>query len=315
MLNRIDLSRVDLNLLVLFEAVLEERHVGRAAARLSLTPSAVSHGLGRLRRLLDDPVFLRTPRGVTPTARALDLALPIAEALARVRGVLALAAPFDPARSTRRFVLGGPDGVLAVLAPPLRARLAAEAPGVDLGLRPLLPAPGEMAPGRAWAEAFAELDARRLDAALLPVGEAPARFWRRRVYDEDFVVAMRAGHPLAAGMTLDGFCAAGHVVVSASGDPEGFVDLVLAEVGRRRRVALTAPNFAFALLMLGETGLVAAAPRRFATRHAGRLGLVWREAPLPLGSFAINVVAPAAAMHDAGLAWMLDRIALGDADA
>src|ERR1044072_3063937 len=86
MLNKIDLSRADLNLLALFEVVLEERHVGRAADRLSLTPSAVSHGLGRLRRLLNDPLFLRTPKGVVPTARATELAGPIAEESGREHG-------------------------------------------------------------------------------------------------------------------------------------------------------------------------------------------------------------------------------------
>src|SRR5579885_3481731 len=110
MLNRIDLSRADLNLLVLFEAVLEERHVGRAAERLNLTPSAVSHGLGRLRQLLNDPLFLRTPKGVVPTARATEIAAPVAEVLARVRSVMATAAPFDPSTSTRRFTIGAPDG-------------------------------------------------------------------------------------------------------------------------------------------------------------------------------------------------------------
>src|ERR671927_1845097 len=99
MLHKIDLSRADLNLLVLFEVVLDARHVGRAAERLNLTPSAVSHGLGRLRRLLSDPLFLRTPKGVVPTARAMELAAPIAEVLARVRSVLTTAEPFDATKS------------------------------------------------------------------------------------------------------------------------------------------------------------------------------------------------------------------------
>src|SRR5215471_21152278 len=99
MLNGVDLSRTDLNLLVLFEVVLRERHVGRAAERLRLSASAVSHGLGRLRQLLGDPLFLRTPKGVVPTARAMELAEPIADALARVRRIVSTAAPFDPATS------------------------------------------------------------------------------------------------------------------------------------------------------------------------------------------------------------------------
>src|SRR5215213_5863093 len=106
MLNKIDLSRADLNLLVLFEVVLAERHVGRAAQSLKLTPSAVSHGLGRLRRLFNDPLLLRTPRGVVPTARAIELAGPIVDVLTRARSVISASEPFNPAMSVRRFTIG-----------------------------------------------------------------------------------------------------------------------------------------------------------------------------------------------------------------
>src|SRR5512145_904779 len=131
MLNSAHLSRIDLNLLVLFHVVHEERHVARAAERLSLTPSAVSHALSRLRRLLNDPLFLRTPKGVVPTARAIALAEPIADVLARARNVIAAAEPFDPAKSKRRFIIGSPDGVSPVFLPPLLARLLRRAPGID----------------------------------------------------------------------------------------------------------------------------------------------------------------------------------------
>src|SRR5215212_11531735 len=121
MLNQIDLSRTDLNLLALFEIVLEEHHVGRAAERLRLSPSAVSHSLGRLRRLLNDPLFIRHPRGLNPTERALALAAPVAEILDRARAVVAVVEPFDPARSKRRFVIGAVDGIGSVLLPGLVA--------------------------------------------------------------------------------------------------------------------------------------------------------------------------------------------------
>src|SRR6187402_398182 len=133
MLNQIDLSRVDLNLLVLFETVLEERHVGQAAERLNLSPSAVSHGLKRLRLLLNDPLFLRTPKGVVPTERAAQLAEPVADLLARARSVIASAEAFDPARSTRRFVIAAPDGVASVILHPLLMLLKERAPGIDIG--------------------------------------------------------------------------------------------------------------------------------------------------------------------------------------
>ena len=304
MLNEIDLSRTDLNLLVLFEAVLQERHVGRAADRLSLSPSAVSHGLGRLRRLLNDPLFVRTPKGVVPTERATELSGPIAEVLARVRGVLATAEPFDPATSRRRFTIGAPDGVLAVLLPALLAELADRAPGIDISLRQLLPLPGETSPERAWRGAFTDLEARAMDIAIIPSSEIPARFHRTALYEENFVVAARAGHPFFEAPTLDRYCAMRHLVVSLSGDPYGFVDEALAQQGRARHLALTVPNFMFALAVLAETDLISALPRRFAERHAARFGVAIVDAPLPLGSFRLQAISPSAAVADAGLTWV-----------
>ncbi|TCR65651.1 LysR family transcriptional regulator [Bosea sp. BK604] len=306
MLNQIDLSRIDLNLLVLFEAVFEQRHVGRTAERLNLSPSAVSHGLGRLRRLFNDPLFMRTPKGVVPTDRAVELSASIADALARVRDIVSTAAPFDPASSTRRFTIGAPDGVSAVFLPPLLERLRASAPGIDISLRQLLPAQGETAPDRAWREAFAELEARSLDVAIMPSDEIPARFHRQLLYEEDFVIAMRSGHPFAAAPTLDGYCQAQHLVVSLAGDPHGFVDEALLRLGRSRRVALTVPNFMFAIAALAESDLISAIPRRFAALLGPRFGVVSLDPPLPLPGFRLNAVTPQAAMADAGLAWLLD---------
>lgn len=302
MLNEIDLSRADLNLLVLFETVLQERHVGRAAERLHLSASAVSHGLGRLRRLLDDPLFIKTPRGVVPTARAQELAGEIAEILARVRGVLATAEPFDPARSTRRFTIGAPDGVSAVFLPPLLAVLGRQAPGIDIRVRQLLPTPGDAA--RAWRGAFDELEARTMDIAIIPSGDIPARFHHQLLFEEDFVIAARAGHPFAATPTLDAYCEMQHLVVSQSGETPGFVDDALAKQNRSRRIALTVPNFMFALAVISDSDLICALPRRFAFLYAARFGVVSREAPLPLRLFRLNAVAPGAAMADMGLAWL-----------
>lgn len=228
MLNRIDLSRADLNLLVLFEAVLEEHHVGRAADRLNLTPSAVSHGLGRLRRLLNDPLFLRTPKGVVPTARATELAAPIADILARVRKVMATAAPFNPATAVRRFAIGAPDGVSAVILRPLLAKLSRIAPRIDIGVRQLLPSPA-----RVWRSAIVDLEAHAINIAIIPSDDIPPRFEKRCIYEEDFVIVMRLGHPFARDPTLERYCDMQHLVVSHSGDPYGFVDEQLAKQGRQ----------------------------------------------------------------------------------
>ena len=309
MLNQTNLGRADLNLLVLFEAVLEERHVGRAAERLHLTPSAVSHGLGRLRRLLNDPLFLRTPKGVVPTDRAKDLALPVADVLARARNVIATAEPFDPLRSTRRFMIGAPDGASAVFLPPLLSQLRQRAPGIAIGVRQLLPVPEEPSPDRAWRTAFADLEARALDIAVIPSGGIPPRFERRCLYEEDFVIATRAKHPFANDPSLKAYCGMQHLVVSHSGDAHGFVDALLAKQGRSRHIALTVPNFMFALAVIAESDFISALPRRFVAMHGARFGVVGLDAPLPLPSFRINAVIPKAAMMDVGLAWLFNLLA------
>ena len=303
MLNKIDLSRADLNLLALFEVVLEERHVGRAAERLRLTPSAVSHGLGRLRRMLNDPLFLRTPKGVVPTARATELAGPIAEVLARVRSVIATAAPFDPSTSTRRFAIGAPDGISGVVLQPLLVALRRVAPRIDISVRQILPSPA-----RVWETALADLEARAMDIAIIPSDDIPPRFEKRFVYEEDFVIATRKGHAFAADPTLKRFCDMQHLVVSHTGDPYGFVDEALARRGLTRRIGLTVPNFMLALATLAETSLISALPRRLVALNAGRFGLVAVDAPLSLPTFRLNAVAPKVAMMDEGLTWLFELL-------
>ncbi|MCW5737040.1 MAG: LysR family transcriptional regulator [Enhydrobacter sp.] len=304
MLHEIDLSRADLNLLVLFDVVLAERHVGRAAERLSLSPSAVSHGLGRLRRLLNDPLFLKTPRGVVPTSRAEELAGPVADVLGRVRSVISTAEPFDPGTSTRRFTIGAPDGISAVVIPQLLAAVRRAAPGIDIGIRQILPAPV-----RVWQSAIDDLDMRALDIAVLPIEDIPARFAERVVYEEDFVVAMRAGHRFRRRPTLEGFCAMEHLVVSLEGDAHGFVDDYLAKQGRSRRIALTVPSFMFALAVLAETDLICALPRTFVAVQGARFGIVAAEMPVALERFRVRAVAPKVALMDAGVEWLFTMLA------
>jgi DNA-binding transcriptional LysR family regulator len=308
MLNEIDLSSADLNLLVLFDVVMAERNVGRAADRLHLSPSAVSHGLGRLRRLFSDPLFLRTPKGVAPTTRATELAVPIADILARVKSVMSIAEPFDPVTSSRRFIIGAPDGVSAVFLAPLFTELNKAAPGIDLGVRQLLPTEGESSPDRAWREAFTSLDEHAMDIAILPTDNIAARFLSKTLYEEEFVIAARVGHPFVVDPTLEHYCQMQHLLVSLTGDPFGFVDRILAEEGRKRRIPLTVPNFMFALAILAETDLISALPKRFVAIHAQRFGVVGTEAPLSLGRFRLNAVAPQVAMMDLGLVWLFDML-------
>ena len=299
MLNKTNLARIDLNLLVLFEAVFEELHVARAAARMHVSPSAVSHGLGRLRTLMHDPLFLKQPKGVVPTDRARELAAPVADILERARQVLENAAAFDPRRSRRRFVIGAPDGASAVVLPSLLADLRTGAPGIDLGIRNLV---GQ------FDLALGALDRRELDVAVLPLSDLPARFSACKLYDEDFVVVRRAGHPLGRKLTLANYCSALHLVVSESGDPHGPIDVELARLGKVRRVALTVPNFMHALAMVAESDLVAALPRHFVAQHGRRFGLTICEPPFTFLSGALRVIVTQAGLADAGLAWLVEAI-------
>jgi DNA-binding transcriptional LysR family regulator len=308
MLNEINLSRADLNLLVLFEAVLAERHVGRAADKLNLTPSAVSHGLGRLRKLLNDPLFLRTPKGVVPTARAIELAEPVADVLARIKNVVATAEPFDPAKSARRFMIGAPDGAAAVFLLQLLTALKQSAPRVDIGLQQLLPPKTARSVERAWDETLANLEGRELDVAIIPIDAVPARFVGRILFEEDFVVVTRRGHAFARNPTLDRYCESTHLLVSSSGDANGFFDMVLASQGRSRRVAVTVPNFMMALAVAAETDLVASLPRRLVTIHAHRFGVATTELPLSYPHSTVRAVATKAAMMDGGIAWLVDTL-------
>lgn len=305
MLHEIDLSRIDLNLLVLFEVVLDEQHVGRAAQRLNLSPSAVSHGLARLRAQLSDPLFLKTPKGVVPTERALALAEPVADILSRVRNVMASAAPFDPATSTRRFVIGSPDGSAIAPLPALLADLAAKAPGIDIGTRQIMP---NVALARPWDTVFQELDARRIDLGMVTFGDVPGRFVARHLYDEQFAVIGRTGHPFFDDPSLDAYCAAHHVVVSTTAEPATVTGTALAALGRTRRVQLTVPTFVMALATVAETDLLGMVPGSLAAQYAARFGLAVAPSPFDQVPSALHLVAPRVALMDEGLSWLMGRI-------
>jgi DNA-binding transcriptional LysR family regulator len=144
-----------------------------------------------------------------------------------------------------------------------------------------------------------------MDVAIMPIAEAPARFHTAVLFEEDFVIAMRKGHPYAKHPDIERYCKERHLVVSHNGDPYGFMDAELAEKGLSRRVALTVPNFMFALATLAESDLVAALPGRFVAMHGKRLGTISLPPPLKLPTYRLTLVTPQVAMLDAGLAWFV----------
>jgi DNA-binding transcriptional LysR family regulator len=296
MLNETALRRADLNLLLLFHIVLRERHVGRAASALHISPSAVSHGLGRLRRLFGDPLFLKMPKGVVPTARSLSLAEPIADLLVRAGQLVAGPELFTPLTSNRSFTIGSLDAVATSFLPALLSRLRRLAPQVQIHLKHV-----------AIEEGPAELDSRRSDVVVLPVtGAIPARFVARPMYQEEFVVVARTGHPFLRTPTLRHYCQLSHLLVAPAGGIRGFVDDLLAAKGLHRQIALTVPNFLLGMAVLAQCDLIGTMPRQIVTLHAKRFKLQMRPPPLPLpvAHATISAMVPKVALGDEGLSWL-----------
>jgi DNA-binding transcriptional LysR family regulator len=277
--------------------VFRERHVGRGAAGRPHTAYGGSQRIRGLGRAPNAPRLQKHPKGVVPTARAMELAPAVADILARVRAVVGAALPFDPRESTRRFAVGAPDAIATVVLPPVLTAVRRAAPGVVVNVIDLEP-----------SATLAALDARTVDVACYPLDELPPRFEGRALYSEDFVIAARAGHALGKKPSLARYAAAQHVLVSPTGAARGFIDDVLAEHGLSRRIALTVPSFLWALTVIGDGDLVGALPRTLLRVHGARFGVTAIEPPLPFGATSIRIVATRAAMTDAGVVWLMELI-------
>jgi DNA-binding transcriptional LysR family regulator len=293
-MNRFHLPSVDLNLLVVFDALIAEEHVTRAAERIGLTQPAVSHALNRLRALFGDPLFVRSPRGMTPTPAALEAAPAIRSILEQVEGVLRGSWVFDPKESTRQFVLGLSDYAAFVFLPRLTGRLEREAPGVSLIVRNT---------SRGVGLPMLDDGAVELIAGNFP--EPPAHMREELLYEEDFVCAGRDGHPALVGpLDLERYLSLRHLQVSMKGEPHGYVDAVLREQRLKRNVTITVGHFLMAPLLVDTSDLVATEPRRLFGPLASRLPLQIFPAPIDIPSF--RVVQTWHARHDAdpGHQWL-----------
>lgn len=272
------LSATDLNLLVALDALVAEGNVTRAAERVGLTQPAMSHALARLRKLFGDPLLVRTPQGMLPTPRALDLVVPIRRALGDIDGALRQQPAFDPRAATRIFTLACVDFGSLVIVPPLLARLRVDAPGVDLLVRPLRS-----------DEIERQLAEGQVDLAIGVVhGEEEAWMVRQRLFEDRFVCVVRADHPTVRGaLTIEQFVALDHALISPRGRQGGFVDRALAAQGRRRRVVLTIPHFLAAPIVVAGSDLILTVPERIARAFAKMLPLRIVEPPLAVEGFDV----------------------------
>lgn len=282
---------LDLNLLRVFDAVMAERSLTRAARSLSLTQPAVSNALSRLRLALGDELVRRSGQGVSPTPRALALWPAVRDALRQLQQSLAPDS-FVPAEADNDFVLAMADATAAELVPQLVRMIETEAPGVSLRVVPLSTRdPRKLLDEEAIDLAIGYFPAVLSDlSARAQVGKAVS-YLLQRVYSSEYVCVMRSGHPMASGpLTLNRFCAARHLLVSFSGEPFGFIDEALRARGRTRRIVLTVNQFFTAARVVAECDLLTVLPRHFLEWVDADQMLVTRPLPLEVPSVHIDAL-------------------------
>jgi DNA-binding transcriptional LysR family regulator len=291
---------VDLNLLKAFAALHAERHVTRAGARIGLAQPSMSNALSRLRALFGDELFQRTPTGMIPTARALELAPQIDAALALLDRALERTPAFDPATAQGTVTLATSDNLMLTLAPPMLARFRSVAPGLDLRLR-------DLDKTTIWGE----LDRGEIDAAIGTFAAIPARFRSRPFLTDEFVCIARSGHPaLTGGLTLKAFVALPHILTTLGRDATGAVDDALRSHGLSRRVAMTVTQFSVVPDLVRQSDCIATIPQSAARHLAERSGCDLFPPPLPLSHWTMTLVWSAASQARPAIRFALGELAI-----
>lgn len=272
-----NLRAIDLNLLVVLDALLDEGHVSRAAARLGLSQPATSSALDRCRHLFGDPLLVRGRGVMRPTPKAETLRAPLKAMLAQLAAVL------DPPAVDLRTIVQAVRIVMAdhpatAIIGPLHRRLQVTAPGIDLVVQP-------------WAGAAAALDLLARGAADLAVSVFPVLdqdFRRRELLTERYVVMMRRDHPAAAGFDLERWLAWPHILVSGRAETRGALDDALARLGLDRRIGLVIPSFLMVPPLVAGSDLIAMLPSRCLPAGAERDFALF-DPPIPVDGFPVHL--------------------------
>jgi DNA-binding transcriptional LysR family regulator len=293
-----DSKRLDLNLMVTLEALLVEQNVTKAAARLHLSQPAVSAQLSRLRDVFDDPLLIPAQRGMTPTAKAVELLDPLRQALDQVRATVVTHRSFKPAKARLTVAIACTDYLQAAVVKPLVVQLRTRAPGVRVALRNL-----------DIAQLEAQMAGGDVDLALMTPQAAPPSLRTKHLFDERYVLIGRRSHPrLRKGITIEDFAQLEHVIVSLrGGDFVTPVDEVLAALGHRRNVVLSAASFLFVPEIVSQSNFVALVPERLVHGRADKLKLI--DCPFPVEGFAVGMVWHERSHGHSGQRWIREAIA------
>jgi len=294
-----NLQAIDLNLLVAFEALMDERHVTRAARRVGLSQPAMSNALTRLRRTFDDPLLVRTPSGMTPTPAAQTLIEAVRAALSQLRAALEDKPAFNPAASGRAFHVLTSDYAEIVLLAPLVGKLREQAGGVSIRVhRPpnVFQPPSRTALSDSFDLAIGFFpDALSLDTSV-----------RSEVlFEEDNVCIARANHPsIKSKISIRQYATAQHAAVFYKSEGPGVIDTILAQKGLTRQLAVLAPHFASVPFIVAESDLIATVPRRLALRFSKALKLQVLAIPFTLPPFRLAMLWHERVDSDPAHAWL-----------
>lgn len=293
----VPLSNVDLNLLVVLDVLLREKNVGRAADRLNLTSSAVSHALKRLRTLFDNDLLVRDGRQMVPTTRGQSLAETLPQLLKQVEGAIAAPDPFDPATSTRSFRLAAPD-FMSPLIPHLLNLVSKDAPGVRVELAGFSEA------------AFSEMIHGRFDALIAPSFKEDHSLRGTVIGAWPWAVYGRKGHPAFADWSLTNWASFPHVQVGATA-PTGRspIDNAIGHLGVTRQIGAVVPQFSMAAPILAQTDMLLSVPRVAMADAAMVYGLEQRAVPFDLEPLGLTLFRSATAGDQPEILWFHERVA------
>ena len=313
-----DLGRIDLNLLRVLDVIFEERNLVRAGLRLHLSQSAVSHALARLREAIGDELFVRTGKGLEPTARTMAMAPSLRDALSRIEQSLGVQ-PFEPQTSTRRFVIAANDHVTAALVAKLSRRFETRAPGVTLVVRP-----------STRLDLAEQIDVGRIDLALGVFAEVPRRLRSQALATQVEMLVMRKGHPASRRrVTLNDLGRYPLLTVSVGGDEEGAVAGFILERGLARqsemfdrrsleealkaagvtpRLRITVPHSLAIPTMLNDSDMLSIVPESLAQEFASSGRILVRKLPYASQGAVLRAVWHRRNDHDPACLWLLDEV-------
>jgi DNA-binding transcriptional LysR family regulator len=302
----VNFRTLDLNLLRVFDAVMAEGSLTRAAEQLAMTQPAASHALKRLRAAVDEDLFVRTAFGMRPTARAEALWPQVRGALAQLQGALAPRS-YEPRTDIANFRLAMADSTATMLLPALVG--AIERTGALANIRVLPLTTRDPRPLLEEDEVDCAIGYFPSAIAAIVAEAQDGTLRHRSLYTTEYVCVMRRGHPLAdAELTLDAFADAHHVLVNFSGRAHGFVDEALAALGRQRRVVLTVNQFATAGIVVTQSDLLTVLPRDYLPATGVEHHLVLRPIPLPLAIVSVEMVWHLRRDAEPAQLWLRERL-------